>query len=66
MASPRNDDPPNWMLEDPPCEVCKKDPFDCICPACPDCGVNGDPKCYKEHSFTNYAWDAHESKKNTS
>jgi len=50
----RNDDPPNWMLDDPPCEVCKKDPFDCICPACPDCGVNGDPKCYKDHSLKDH------------
>ena len=44
----RNDDPPAWMTEDPPCEVCCKDVQDCICPECPVCGTAGDLICYAE------------------
>ena len=29
-----------------PCEVCGKMVDDCICPECPTCGAQGDPKCY--------------------
>lgn len=25
---------------------------DCICPECPECGAQGDPKCYAEHGMT--------------
>ncbi len=28
------------------CEICGKDPGDCVCPECPLCGVTGDPDCY--------------------
>jgi hypothetical protein len=32
---------------DPPCRVCGLDPAgSCICPECPVCGAQGDPKCY--------------------
>jgi hypothetical protein len=37
-----------WNQEDPPCDICKRDPFDCICPECPVCGACGDPLCYDE------------------
>jgi hypothetical protein len=33
---------------DPPCEICGKDPDDCVCPECPRCGCQGDPQCYAE------------------
>ena len=33
--------------EDPPCEVCGKEPdHDCECPEC-ECGMVGDPDCYE-------------------
>jgi hypothetical protein len=35
------------------CEVCTL-VDDCCCPECPECGVQGDPKCYAEggHGLT--------------
>jgi hypothetical protein len=33
-----------------PCECCGNDPADCVCPECPVCGSQGDPKCYKDTS----------------
>jgi hypothetical protein len=35
---------------DQPCAVCCKDPADCICPECPQCGTTGDPNCYCDSS----------------
>lgn len=37
--------------EEYPCEVCGKFPEDCICPECPVCSTQGDPKCYIEHGL---------------
>jgi hypothetical protein len=36
---------------DQPCAVCCMDPADCICPECPTCSAQGDPKCYAEHGL---------------
>ena len=47
----RDDNPPSFMLDDPPCEMCMKDAYHCSCPACKDCGVNGDPRCYIDHEL---------------
>lgn len=35
------------------CEVCNGDVEAdlCICPECPECGVTGDPECYKNHGM---------------
>lgn len=30
-----------------PCECCGHDTTDCICPECPKCGEQGNPKCYE-------------------
>lgn len=37
--------------EDPPCDVCGADSYDCDCPECPMCSSVGDPKCYAEHGL---------------
>ena len=31
---------------DQPCAVCCKDPADCCCPECYECGEQGNPGCY--------------------
>lgn len=36
------------LSQDHPCECCQNDADDCICPICPECGMAGDPACYKE------------------
>jgi hypothetical protein len=36
---------------DQPCAVCCMDVADCCCPECPNCGEQGNPKCYKEHGL---------------
>jgi len=28
------------------CEVCGRDPAQCICPICPVCGQQGNPNCF--------------------
>ena len=35
------------------CEICCQDvdADECICPECPECGSQGDPKCYEEHGL---------------
>lgn len=35
------------------CEVCGHDVAGCICPECPVCGAQGDPKCHAEHGLKN-------------
>jgi hypothetical protein len=35
----------------PMCEVCHKEAGECVCPVCPRCDVQGDPKCYVEHGL---------------
>jgi len=30
-----------------PCQCCGHDPADCICPVCPHCEEQGNPKCYE-------------------
>lgn len=47
----RNDDPPDWGPEY--CEVCGHGADDCRCPECPECGVQGDPRCWLEHNLGN-------------
>jgi len=42
-GTPRHDP---MFDEDPPCEICGKDSFDCECPECPICRTTGRPKCY--------------------
>jgi len=37
--------------EEYPCDVCGNPSDSCICPECPICGANGDPKCYEEHGM---------------
>jgi hypothetical protein len=37
--------------EDGPCAVCAKDVTDCICPECPTCKEQGNPKCYSDHGL---------------
>jgi hypothetical protein len=37
--------------EEGPCQVCGKPVEDCTCPACPTCGVVGDPDCYFSHGM---------------
>jgi hypothetical protein len=34
------------MGTEEPCQCCGMDPADCICPECPHCGEQGNPKCY--------------------
>ena len=34
------------------CEVCGAPAYDCVCPECPRCGVQGDPACYERHGMT--------------
>jgi hypothetical protein len=36
------------QFEEGPCDVCRKPVDDCICPECPKCKAQGDPKCYAE------------------
>lgn len=38
-------------LYNPHCEVCGAHVDNCICPECPICQTNGDPKCYEEHGL---------------
>ncbi len=33
------------------CDVCGLEAGLCICPECPVCGVQGDPRCFKEHGL---------------
>ena len=33
----------------PACDICGHEAGHCICPECPVCGTQGDPKCYGEH-----------------
>lgn len=42
----RSDSPPDE--DEGPCIICGKSVDDCICPECPTCGGQGDPKCYRE------------------
>lgn len=44
MIEPRNP----FETDEGPCEICGKSVDDCICPECPTCGSQGDPKCYRE------------------
>lgn len=37
--------PDSPTLEDRPCDVCGRDPEDCICPECSACNSPGDPLC---------------------
>lgn len=37
--------------EFPPCEVCGRDPDDCLCPECPTCGTAGLLTCYRDHAL---------------
>lgn len=39
------------QFADRPCEICHRFPDQCICPECPTCGVQGDPKCLLEHGI---------------
>lgn len=36
----------NAFSQEHPCDVCYRDPAACICPECPTCKVNGEPRCY--------------------
>lgn len=45
MIEPRNP----FEADEGPCCICRKSVDDCICPECPDCGTQGDKKCYLEH-----------------
>ena len=36
---------------EPPCGVCGKSADNCICPECPVCQTQGDPRCYDEHGL---------------
>lgn len=45
MLEPRN---PFETADEGPCIICGKSVVDCICPECPTCGSQGDPKCYRE------------------
>jgi hypothetical protein len=33
---------------DTPCQVCGQWPDSCICPECPSCGEQGNPRCYED------------------
>lgn len=44
-AGAANDPNAPWNQEEGPCEVCGKSLDDCDCPACPECGEHGNPKC---------------------
>lgn len=33
------------------CEVCHRDIDDCLCPVCPVCGEQGNPRCYADHGL---------------
>ena len=37
------------MFSEDGCEVCFLPPEGCVCPECPTCGVQGDPKCYAQN-----------------
>jgi hypothetical protein len=37
-----------FETDDGPCGICGKAVDDCICPECPTCGGQGDPKCYRD------------------
>lgn len=39
-------DPPEY---DETCVICWRQPDECICPECPECGVVGDPNCINTH-----------------
>jgi hypothetical protein len=45
-VSMRDIDPPEQ-----PCEVCGQPSDSCICPECPVCGEQGNPKCYESHGL---------------
>ena len=49
-------DPDRYLSSSEGCAVCLRHVDDCICPECPYCGCQGDPKCY-----TKGACDLHES-----
>ena len=38
-------DPDQYLMGETCCEVCKRDPADCICLVCPKCTEQGNPKC---------------------
>lgn len=38
-----------------PCACCGRDPAECICPECPDCGEHGNPRCYEEHTLAEFS-----------
>ena len=44
------------QCEEGPCAVCAMDPADCICLECPECGAQGDPKCYEPRHSEKH-WD---------
>src|SRR5262245_9798360 len=35
-----------------PCAVCRRAIDDCICPVCPHCNTQGEPRCYVELNKT--------------
>ena len=41
-----NDPYAPYNQTDEPCAICGKWPDDCICPECPVCGEQGNPRCY--------------------
>lgn len=37
--------------DDHPCVICCEEADNCICPECPVCGAQGDPKCEVDHGL---------------
>ena len=43
------------QFEDGPCDVCGYFVDDCVCPTCPVCQTHGDPFCYEDEWFRQWA-----------